>query len=335
MAAGQWLGLVATLAFFGWLAWAASSERRSGLSNEAVDWPDQTYSAYTTAFDREVSASAVALALATSGVRRGVPRTAQIPNLVERQAIAEQAYELGVASAAAASLKNLVAGFSGEVSVGILIDHSGSMIDRIPALAGQIKAAAESLVATGVDHSVLGFTTMGWHGGLAREAWIRSRRPAYPGRLCSLLHIVYNDFGTSMSDQEWRAMLDPNSFFENVDGEALQWAVERLKVRPTPIKLLIVVSDGAPVDDSTLLANGPNILVRHIHKVIGEIEHDPSVRLGAIGLGDEYSVEEYYSCSVQAGEPEQFLDSVNDLLALMMASKAPPESDKAERTAIS
>ena len=330
MATGQLLGLLATLAFFGWLGWAVARRRHDEPLKDAVDWPEQAYSAYTTAFDREVSASAVGLALATSGVRRGVPRNAKIPNAAARHVIAEQAYGLGAASPAVASLENLVAGIGRKVSICLLIDHSGSMIDRVPALAGQIKVLAETLTAAGVEHSVLGFTTLGWHGGLAREAWKRSGRPAYPGRLCSLLHIIYNDFGSPMSDQEWRAMLDPNCYFENIDGEALQWAVERLKVRPKPIKLLIVVSDGAPVDDSTLEANGPNILVRHVHQVIEQIEGDPSVRLGAIGLGDDYPVEGYYTHSVQAVEPAQFLDSLNELVALAIALKSPVESTGAD-----
>lgn len=325
---GQFLTMALTLAFFGWLAWAVSRGRRGDLSLEVIDRPEQTYSAYATAFDREVSASAVELTLATGGVRRGVPRTAQVPNIAERLVIARQAYESCLISQAASSLKNEVEGMSGEASVCFLIDHSGSMIDRVPVIAGQIKAVSEILAAAKIDHSMLGFTTMGWHGGVARETWIRSGRPAYPGRLCSLLHIIYNDFGSSLSDHQWAAMLDPNSFFENVDGEALQWAVGRLKARPASIKLLIAVSDGAPVDDSTLLANGPDILVRHLHKVIGEIGADPSVRLGAIGLG--YGVDEYYSCSVEAEEPNQFLRRLNDLFALLMASKAPVAAAKAD-----
>jgi len=190
------------------------------------------------------------------------------------------------------------------------------MVERMLALSGQLKALAELFDASGIDHALFGFTTLGWHGGPTRYAWLETGAKAYPGRVCALLHVRYKDFGTAMPDDAWRELVDPAHFFENVDGEALQWAWRGLAERPHPLKVLIVISDGAPVDDATLSANGPGILDRHLREVIAAIESDEEVLLGAVGI--DYRVSELYAHSAGPVESDDFIDSLAPLLMQML-----------------
>ncbi|WP_298305323.1 hypothetical protein [uncultured Erythrobacter sp.] len=184
----------------------------------------------------------------------------------------------------------------------LLIDQSGSMAEQIFGIAGEIEAIHCHLTKHGNAVMVAGFTTLGWKGGQSRQEWHYAGRPAYPGRLCDLLHIIYHDFDEPSNSPQFKPWMHV-PLFENVDGEALRWAQEKLLSRPECRKVLIVVSDGAPVDDSTLQENGPLILERNLLGAIHELEAKPAVSLGAIGAG--FDVARYYNCSrsVDYGKP--------------------------------
>jgi cobaltochelatase CobT len=193
-----------------------------------------------------------------------------------------------------------------ETAITLLIDNSGSMRGRPIVIAS---VCAEQLGAVlercGVTTEILGFTTQRWRGGRSREQWIASRRPPNPGRLTELHHIVYKS-----ADVPWRharrnliAMLDDSLLKENVDGEALLWACQRLRRRPERRKILMVISDGAPLDDATLSANDFGYLDRHLRSVIKTLQTDATVELLAIGIG--HDVGSYYAHAFTVTEPQE------------------------------
>lgn len=200
--------------------------------------------------------------------------------------------------------------------VSLLIDNSGSMRGRpisIAAMSADI--LARTLERCAVKVEVLGFTTRAWKGGQAREHWISSGKPANPGRLNDLRHIVYKD-----ADQPWRRarknlglMLREGILKENIDGEALMWAHNRLIGRPEQRRILMVISDGAPVDDSTLSVNAGNYLERHLRQVIEYIETRSPVELVAIGIG--HDVTRYYRRAVTIVDAEQLGGTMMNKLA--------------------
>ena len=164
---------------------------------------------------------------------------------------------------------------------------------------------ARTLERCGVATEILGFTTRGWKGGQSREQWLAEGRPPNPGRLNDLRHIVYK-----RADEPYRhrarslgLMMREGLLKENIDGEALLWAHSRLLARPEERRILLVISDGAPVDDSTASANGGTYLERHLRQVIGWIEGRSSVELAAIGIG--HDVTRYYSRAVTIMDAEQ------------------------------
>jgi cobaltochelatase CobT len=187
------------------------------------------------------------------------------------------------------------------LAVCLVIDQSGSMKGApIAAAASAVRVVNEALMRIGVTTEILGFTTAGWHGGFPREEWLRRGRPLRPGRLCALAHIVYKRADEpEWTEQSRDAFLRPDVLRENIDGEALEWAEARLKQLPAPRKLLILLSDGAPVDDSTLQENGPNYLVRHLRATIARIERERDITLGAVGI--EHAVEAWYRNARSAG----------------------------------
>ncbi|CAO3442446.1 Aerobic cobaltochelatase CobT subunit (EC 6.6.1.2) [Azospirillum argentinense] len=200
--------------------------------------------------------------------------------------------------------------------VSLLIDNSGSMRGRpisIAAMSADI--LARTLERCAVKVEVLGFTTRAWKGGQARENWISSGKPANPGRLNDLRHIIYKD-----ADQPWRRarknlglMLREGILKENIDGEALMWAHNRLIGRPEQRRILMVISDGAPVDDSTLSVNAGNYLERHLRQVIDYIETRSPVELVAIGIG--HDVTRYYRRAVTIVDAEQLGGTMMNKLA--------------------
>ncbi|MDX6750522.1 cobaltochelatase subunit CobT [Geminicoccaceae bacterium 1502E] len=190
--------------------------------------------------------------------------------------------------------------------VSLLIDNSGSMRGRPIAVAAMsADILARTLERCGVKVEVLGFTTRAWKGGQARESWLRAGKPANPGRLNDLRHIVYKP-----AETPWRRaranlglMLREGLLKENIDGEAILWAHSRLLARPEQRRVLMVISDGAPVDDSTLSANPGNYLERHLREVIDWVETRSDVELAAIGIG--HDVTRYYRRAVTISDPEQ------------------------------
>jgi len=200
--------------------------------------------------------------------------------------------------------------------VSLLIDNSGSMRGRpitVAATCGDI--LARTLERCGVKVEILGFTTRSWKGGSSREKWVSAEKPINPGRLNDLRHIVYK-----AADMPWRRarknlglMLREGLLKENIDGEALMWAHNRLLVRPEQRRILMVISDGAPVDDATLSANSGNYLERHLRDAIDWIETQSEIELSAIGIG--HDVTRYYRRAVTIVDAEELGGTMTDALA--------------------
>jgi cobaltochelatase CobT len=200
--------------------------------------------------------------------------------------------------------------------VTLLLDNSGSMRGR-PIMVAAVCAdiLARTLERCGVKVEILGFTTRAWKGGLSRDDWVKAGKPAHPGRLNDIRHIVYKN-----ADAPWRRarknlglMMREGLLKENIDGEALIWAHQRLLGRPEQRKVLMVISDGAPVDDSTLSVNSGHYLERHLRQVIGEIEAKSPVELIAIGIG--HDVTRYYRRAVTILDVEQLGGTMVEKLA--------------------
>lgn len=200
--------------------------------------------------------------------------------------------------------------------VTLLIDNSGSMRGRPISIAAiSADVLARTLERCGVKTEILGFTTRAWKGGQSREAWLGQGKPAGPGRLNDLRHIVYK-----RADEPWRharkslgLMMREGLLKENIDGEALLWAHARLLARPEDRRILMVISDGAPVDDSTLSVNSSGYLEQHLRKVIEWIEKQSPVQLVAIGIG--HDVTRYYRRAVTIMDAEQLGGTIIEQLA--------------------
>jgi hypothetical protein len=186
------------------------------------------------------------------------------------------------------------------VAISVLLDNSGSLRGSPHFLAAWSIILMKWFEYLGVKSEVLGFTTRAWKGGQSRERWIADGRPAKPGRLNDLRHIVYKSFDDSadVASPYCAIMMQPVLFKENVDGEALLWAYERLGKIATDEKILCVVSDGAPVDDSTIYANDKNILHNHLKRVATYLQTRPDLTLKAVGI--EHDPTPYYEESVTA-----------------------------------
>lgn len=200
--------------------------------------------------------------------------------------------------------------------VTLLIDNSGSMRGRpisIAAICADV--LARTLERCQVKVEILGFTTRAWKGGQAREKWLNDGRPQQPGRLNDLRHIIYKS-----ADAPWRRarpnlglMMKEGLLKENIDGEALEWAHKRIANRPEARKILMVISDGAPVDDSTLSVNPANYLEKHLRDVIDMVEKRKAVELLAIGIG--HDVTRYYERAVTITDVEQLAGAMTEQLA--------------------
>ncbi|ANP46441.1 cobaltochelatase subunit CobT [Candidatus Viadribacter manganicus] len=212
--------------------------------------------------------------------------------------------------------------------VTLLLDNSGSMRGRpimVAALCADI--LARTLERCGVKVEILGFTTIAWKGGSSKDVWLKADRPPQPGRLNDLRHVIYKG-----ADSPWRRarrnlglMMREGLLKENIDGEALMWAHQRLLERPEQRRLLMVISDGAPVDDSTLSANPGNYLERHLRNVIHWIEARSPVELLAIGIG--HDVTRYYKRAVTITDAEQLGGVMTEKLAELFdepGADAPP-----------
>ena len=215
--------------------------------------------------------------------------------------------------------------------VTLLLDNSGSMRGRpITVAATCADILARTLERCGVKVEILGFTTRAWKGGQAREAWLAAGKTANPGRLNDLRHIIYKS-----ADAPWRRarknlglMMREGLLKENIDGEALDWAHKRLLARPEQRKILMMISDGAPVDDSTLSVNPGNYLERHLRWIIEEIETRSPVELIAIGIG--HDVTRYYRRAVTIVDAEELGGAMTEKLAELFEEHA--QADMAAQT---
>ncbi|QDC01156.1 cobaltochelatase subunit CobT [Mesorhizobium sp. 8] len=211
--------------------------------------------------------------------------------------------------------------------VTLVLDNSGSMRGRpITVAATCADILARTLERCGVSVEILGFTTRAWKGGQAREKWLKDGKPVAPGRLNDLRHIVYKS-----ADAPWRRarrnlglMMREGLLKENIDGEALLWAHQRLIARPEQRKILMMISDGAPVDDSTLSVNPGNYLERHLRAVIDLIETRSPVELLAIGIG--HDVTRYYRRAVTIVDAEELAGAMTEQLASLFGEETPRET---------
>lgn len=330
---GDSLALLAvpTLVLLAFLAvlWRATRFRHVDIAPVGDGPPDEPYRVFTREFDLELTAAQALATLDSASPDRSkgwlqpddslweswVERTRvmlrdggtqddeQLSSLVERLA------EAGQPVAAA------------DICVALLVDQSGSMKgEPIQHAAVSAVFLVRFLASFGASSEVLGFSTAGWQGGKAYRQWQRSGRPDRPGRLCALRHVIYKSADEAdLSEQSLAAMVHPDLLRENVDGEAILWARDRLMARPEPHKLLIVVSDGAPVDDVTLLHNGPAFLYRHLMKVLRDVQ-DEGVQMGAIGI--RHRVEEYYPVAETVQQVEDVREAGLRLLQKLFVSLA-------------
>ena len=210
-----------------------------------------------------------------------------------------------------------------DTCVTLLLDNSGSMRGRpisIAAICADV--LARTLERCSVKVEILGFTTRAWKGGQSREEWLAEGRPQTPGRLNDLRHIIYKS-----ADAPWRRarpnlglMMKEGLLKENIDGEALEWAHRRMNARPESRKILMVISDGAPVDDSTLSVNPANYLEKHLRDVIAMVEKRSQVELLAIGIG--HDVTRYYERAVTITDVEQLAGAMTEQLAALFDTDA-------------
>jgi cobaltochelatase CobT len=307
----------------------------------ANDRREPAYKVYTTAFDEVVDADSLCEPGETSRLRaqldlqlaqlQGV--TAKLANRLQRRLLAKQSrdweFDLDEGILDTARLTRVIVNPETPLSykieresnfrdtvVTLLIDNSGSMRGRpITVAAMSADILARTLERCGVKVEILGFTTRAWKGGQSRERWLANGKPPNCGRLNDLRHIVFK-----AADAPWRRarrslglMLREGLLKENIDGEALLWAHQRLLARPEQRRILMVISDGAPVDDSTLSVNNGNYLERHLREVIGWIEGSSSVELIAIGIG--HDVTRYYRRAVTIVDAEQLGGAMLEKLA--------------------
>jgi cobaltochelatase CobT len=293
--------------------------------------PRTTYRVFTNTFDEVVSANEICDGeeltrlrdMLDRQVRHAQSLVVRLANRLQRRLMAQQTrhweFDLEDGLLDTSRLARIIAAPSYSLSykrekpmefrdtvVTLLIDNSGSMRGRPITLAAMsADILARTLERCGVKTEILGFTTRAWKGGMSRDMWLKAGKPALPGRLNDLRHIVYK-----AADQPWRharrnlgLMLREGLLKENIDGEALLWAHERLLSRSEQRRILMVISDGAPVDDSTLSVNPGTYLEQHLRAVIDWIETRSPVELMAIGIG--HDVTRYYRNAVTISDMEQ------------------------------
>ena len=328
---------------------ARRPSRLDASSPDATNSP--TYGIYSSAFDEVVKASDLCEAAELARLRNHLDQqlqhlqgsVARLANRLQRRLLAKQRrsweFDLdeGILDAArlARVVVNPVHSLSFKVEkeskfrdtvVTMLVDNSGSMRGRPISVAAMCTdILARTLERCGINVEILGFTTRAWKGGQSREQWLGAGKPANPGRLNDLRHIVYKS-----ADEPWRRarrslglIMREGLLKENIDGEAVLWAHSRLLGRPEQRRILMVISDGAPVDDSTLSVNSGNYLDRHLRDVIGWIEARSPVELIAIGIG--HDVTRYYHRAVTIVDAEQLGGAMIEQLAgLFEEETAPP-----------
>jgi cobaltochelatase CobT len=302
---------------------------------------DHNYVAYSTDFDEEIRAEELAEPAELERLRAYLDQqleplkgaVSRLANKLQRRLQAQQnrswLFDLEEGTLDAGRLARVVANPTTPLSfkqekdtefrdtvVTLLLDNSGSMRGRpisIAAICADV--LARTLERCSVKVEILGFTTRAWKGGQSRERWLAQGRPQQPGRLNDLRHIIYKS-----ADAPWRRarpnlglMMKEGLLKENIDGEALEWAHRRAMARPEARKILMVISDGAPVDDSTLSVNPANFLEKHLRDVIAMVERRRAVELIAIGIG--HDVTRYYGRAVTITDVEQLAGAMTEQLA--------------------
>jgi cobaltochelatase CobT len=281
------------------------------IGNLAAASP-QDYRVYTIEFDRIIHGDELPALLGPEQETTFQVKASEFDPVLSRwRAAAELA---AIEDVSACASKHSVDDLNDTVAC-LLVDHSGSLRVRQRAI---LATAVAEIVSdywsrVGIRYEILGFTTLSWKGDRSREKWINSGRPPNPGRLCDLLHIVYRSADDQYTGppRSIRNLIREELTKENVDGEAVAWAAGRLRNRHEARKILIVVSDGAPVDDSTLAANTPSYLERHLKKVIASINEAGDIWL--VGIGLDYDVSRYYARHLSvasADEPSRVVRSI-------------------------
>lgn len=232
--------------------------------------PQAGYSAYTTEFDEELWADEIE------------PSGPVLPSDLSNKE-REERHQTALAVIQSQKSPNLES--SEDIAISILIDHSGSMKSwGIYAAFAIAESIRQSCAETGIPHEILGFTTVDWRGEPVRSIWQRAGPLVNPGRLCALRHIIYQDFDQTRA-LDLALMLRPQILKENIDGEAVQWAAKRLESQTQNNKRLLVLSDGAPVDDATLFHNDNYILFNHLNLALEQIQASSMIEIGGVGLG--------------------------------------------------
>jgi len=336
----------------------AGRDRRPVYPEDFRNSPDAApYKAFTTEFDEVISASDLCEPEELARLRQQLDQQmtnlhsliSKLANRLQRKLLAQQnrswEFDLEEGMLDAARLSRVVVdpllplSFKMEQDtdfrdtvVTLLIDNSGSMRGRPISVAAMCAdVLARTLERCSVKVEILGFTTRAWKGGQSREKWLEQGKAANPGRLNDLRHIVYKsaDYPYRRARQALGLMLREGLLKENIDGEGLLWAHNRLLGRPEQRRILMVISDGAPVDDSTLSVNPGNYLDRHLRDVIRWIETKSAVELIAIGIG--HDVTRYYEQAVTIIDAEQLGGVMMEQLADLFDERKPTRRSKAER----
>ena len=308
---------------------------------------DQEYKIFTTEFDEIAKAEILEDVKETQRLRKNLDQQligfqdliTKLANKLQRQLLAKQnrawEFDLEEGLLDSSKLTRIIMDPYNSLSfmkekdldfkdtiVTLLIDNSGSMRGRpitIAALCADI--LSRTLERCSVKVEVLGFTTKNWKGGKSREAWAKTDKPKNPGRLNDLRHIIYKG-----ADTHWRQaknniglMLKEGLLKENIDGEAISWAYNRIKKRKEERKILMVISDGAPVDDSTLSVNSGDFLEKHLKRIVKSIENKGDVELLAIGIG--HDVSRYYNKAIKITDVHELGDVMISQLSGLFENK--------------
>ena len=318
----------------------APSTPRKQSRDDFIPGRDGAYSIYTSEFDEEVDAAELADSHELIRLRGILDKQlsahqtviTKLANRLQRKVMAQQqrswSFDLDEGILDTARLARVVANpnvpltFKQEKEtefrdtiVTMLIDNSGSMRGRpIATAAMTADIVARTLERCGVRTEVLGFTTRAWKGGKSRDVWIQNGRPKHPGRLNDLRHIIYKAADAPMrrTRKNMGLMLKEGILKENIDGEALVWAHNRIAQRPEQRKIIMVISDGAPVDDSTLSVNPTHILEHDLRNVIHWIEEKSNIELNAIGIG--HDVTRYYKRAIKITDADELAKALVDQL---------------------
>ena len=316
------------------------SDMRRNLPDDFIPGREGMYTVYTSQFDEEIDAGELADSHELVRLRAILDKQlsahqtviTKLANRLQRKVMAQQQrswmFDLDEGILDTARLARVVANpnvpltFKQEKEtdfrdtiVTLLIDNSGSMRGRPIAIAAMTAdIVARTLERCGVRVEILGFTTRAWKGGKSRDRWIQDARPKHPGRLNDLRHIIYKGADAPMrrTRKNMGLMLKEGILKENIDGEALVWAYNRIAPRPEARKIIMVISDGAPVDDSTLSVNPSHILEHDLRHVIHWIEGKSNVELTAIGIG--HDVTRYYDRAIKITDADELAKALVDQL---------------------